>query len=503
MNKCGTTGQLRVRPFDVRKRVAIQAAAFYSYGMVLDAAACHAAVRSRDARFDGMFYTAVKTTGVYCRPVCPAKTPRAENCTFFETAGAAEAAGFRPCLRCRPELSPAPRIAEENAGVVRLFLAQIQHDGLFDASLEDAAARIGVSSRHLRRAVEQECGVSPLELVLTTRLLFARRLLSTTSLPVSRVAFGSGFGSLARFNHSFRARYGATPTEFRQRTRRADRGGGGIRLTLSWREPYAWEAVIGYLAKRCIPGVEAVRDGRYYRSLRMGDHTGWIAAGRGDSGVEVEISESLATQLLPVAGRVRNLFDLDTNPEVIQSVLAGDPLLRPLVDGLPGLRVPGTCDPFELTVRAILGQQVTVAAASTLAGRLVQRFAEPAEGLPDGLTHWPITAQLLGIAPAGEIAKCGIPLVRAQTLREVARAVDGRKRWAVEDLKGIRGVGPWTLEYVAMRASRRPDAFPESDLGLRRAVGPDIAELAQRWRPWRAYAAMYLWCGTGVAKEKG
>lgn len=461
--------------------------------MVLDAAACHRAVRSRDARFDGMFFTAVRTTGVYCRPVCPAKTPRAENCTFFDTPAAAEAAGYRPCLRCRPELSPAPRLAGENTGLVRRFLALIQHDGLFEASLEQAADRMGVSSRHLRRAVEQECGVTPLELVLTTRLLFARRLLSTTSLPVSSVAFGSGFGSLARFNHAFRARYGATPSEFRRRTARGSPAKAGVRLTLAWREPYAWDAVLGYLEKRCIPGVEAVREGRYFRSLQFGSRRGWIAAGRGKQGVEVEVSDELANHLMPVAGRVRNLFDLETNPHAIHSALSADPLLRPMVERLPGLRVPGTCDPFELAVRAILGQQVTVTAAGTLAGRLVQRFAEPAADLPAGLTHWPLRAQALAEAPVEAIASCGIPGARAETIRNVALTVNFQGRSVLDELKLIRGIGPWTLEYIAMRGLRRPDAFPSGDLGLRKAAGPDLAARSERWRPWRAYAAMYLW----------
>lgn len=456
--------------------------------------ACHAAVRARDSRFDGMFYTAVKTTGVYCRPVCPAKTPRAENCSFFETAAAAEAAGFRPCLRCRPELSPAPRLSEENAGLVRQFLARIQNDGLFEESLEDAAERLGVSSRHLRRAVEQECGVSPLELVRTTRLLFARRLLSTTSLPVASVAFGSGFGSLSRFNHDFRARYGATPSEFRSRTARATNGGGpGIEIALAWRAPYAWGAVLEYLAKRGIPGVETVRDGRYFRSLRIGNRLGWIAAGPGDGGIRLQVSEDLSTQLLPVAGRVRNLFDLDTNPQAVQAVLGGDPVLGPIMERLPGLRVPGTCDPFELTIRAILGQQVTVAGASTLAGRLVARLAEPAADLPAGLTHYPLERSALAAASADEIASCGIPRARAETIRNVAREVDWQGRSALEQLRQIRGIGPWTIEYVAMRALRRPDAFPSTDLGLKKAAGPDLEAMSRNWRPWRAYAAMYLW----------
>jgi AraC family transcriptional regulator, regulatory protein of adaptative response / DNA-3-methyladenine glycosylase II len=283
--------------------------------------------------------------------------------------GGGGSGGIPPVPAMPPELSPAPRMSEENAGLVRQFLARIQNDGLFDESLEDAADRLGVSSRHLRRAVEQECGVSPLELVRTTRLLFARRLLSTTTLPVSSVAFGSGFGSLARFNHDFRARYDTTPTEFRQRTSRAPCIGAGrnpVNAGVARTVCLGRGAGLSHQARHPGCGI-----GARWTVLPLAANRGrrgWIAVGRGKGGVDVEVSDGLATQLLPVAGRVRNLFDLDTNPDAIRSVLAKDELLRPMVERLPGLRVPGTCDPFELAVRAILGQQVTVAAASTLAG---------------------------------------------------------------------------------------------------------------------------------------
>ncbi len=464
---------------------------------MLDANACHAAVRARDARFDGAFFTAVKTTGIYCRPVCPAKVPKPQNCVFYESAAAAEAAGFRPCLRCRPELSPAAH--QLNGGLAGRFVRDVQRDGLFGASLQQEAERLGVSSRHLRRAVELECGVTPLEMVTTTRLLFARRLLSETPLPVSSVAFGSGFGSLARFNHSFRSRYGATPTEFRGRT--SKRAVEGVRLALTYREPFAWDALMRYWSKRAIAGVERVEGHRYSRTVRFGNCRGWISAAPVGGALELVVSDGLATCLLPVAGRVRAMFDLDANPAPIASVLADDPLLRPLVEATPGLRVPGAFDGFELALRAILGQQVTVAAASTLAGRLVERSGESGEDLPPGLSHYPVLPATLAGAGVAEIARIGIPLSRAETIWTVAQAAasgeidfDRPTSTTLERLRAIRGIGQWTCDYIAMRVLRWPDAFPEGDLGLRKALHPrQPGAASQRWRPWRAYAALYLW----------
>lgn len=470
--------------------------------MELDRDACHAAVRTRDSRFDGTFYTAVKTTGVYCRPVCPAKTPRAENCTFYGTPAEAEAAGYRPCLRCRPELSPSPRPLNGSASLVRQFIAFVNDDGLFSESLEAVAERLGVSSRHLRRAVEQECGVSPIDIVRTARLLFARRLLSTTALPVSSIAFSSGFGSIARFNHAFRAQYGTTPTDFRLRSSARLAADGAVRLTLAFRPPFAWQTLLDYLAPRCIPAVETVRDGRYLRTLRVANRCGWVSARLTGNGVEVEVSDALATLLMPVAGRVRRMFDLDGNSDAIDAVLRTDPRLESLVDATPGLRVPGSCENFELAVRIILGQQITVRGATTLAGRLVERFAEPASGTPEGLSRWPLRPAALAAASIDEIASCGIPRARAVTIRGLASAVaegridldrTGPSSATLDALKQIPGIGPWTLAYLGMRVLRWPDAFPATDLGLRKAYPGSLESASENWRPWRAYAAMHLW----------
>lgn len=475
--------------------------------MVLNDAACRAAARARDARFDGMFYIGVKTTGIYCRPICPAKAPKPENVTYYETAAAAEAAGFRPCLRCRPELSPSALHA--NGSLAMQFVSLVQRDGLFGESVESAAERLGVSSRHLRRTVEDECGVSPLQLIQTTRLLFARRLLSTTSLAVSRIAFGSGFNSLARFNHTFRSRYGMAPSAFRTQTTRRARHDDGLRLTLAYREPFAWNALLEYWRKRAIPGVEAVVDGRYWRTVRMGKRSGWISAQANGRGLEVQVADELATHLLPLAGRVRAMFDLDANPEPIRSALATDPALLPLIERMPGLRVPGAFDGFELAVRAILGQQVSVAAASTLAGRLVAGFAELGNDLPAGLTHYPLDPAKIAETSALDIASIGIPLKRAETIRSLAVSIASGEidfdrptdpASTLQRLAAIPGIGPWTCDYIAMRILRWPDAFPAGDLGLRKALDARnplslraLEERSQRWRPWRAYAAIYLW----------
>ncbi len=466
--------------------------------MLLDQNACYAAVSARDARFDGHFYTAVKTTGIYCRPICPARTPKAQNCSFYETAAAAESAGYRPCLRCRPELSPS--VHEANGSLSRRFIKRVQIDGLFGESLESAATALGVSSRHLRRTVEEECGVSPLQIVETTRLLFARLLLSTTSIAVSRVAFGSGFGSLARFNHSFQKHYNMPPSAFRRRTLKSPVPGRGILLSLAYREPFAWNALLEYWAKRAIPGVEAVADRRYSRTVRIGGHCGWFSAGPARNRMlEVEISEDLATHLLPVVGRIRAMFDLDANPEPIATVLAADPVLRPLVRATEGLRVPGAFDGFELALRAVLGQQVTVAAASTLMGRLVRRFEPPIADLPLGLTHYPITAECLAAGNSADIASIGIPAKRAETIRALAEAV-APGNFDFTKVDEIRGIGAWTRDYIAMRVLRWPDAFPAGDLGLRKAIAQLGAD-PERWRPWRAYAAIYLWTSLSVKKQ--
>jgi AraC family transcriptional regulator, regulatory protein of adaptative response / DNA-3-methyladenine glycosylase II len=480
--------------------------------MTLDAGACHTAVRARDARFDGLFFTAVKTTGIYCRPVCPARTPRPKNCSFYHTAAAAEAAGFRPCLRCRPELSPQAGPLNGQSRLAQLVFEQIQFDGLFGRSLESLADQFDVSSRHLRRVVQAEYGVPPAGLLRTHRLLFARRLLLDTPLPVTEIAFSSGFSSLPRFNAAFHAEYGQAPRQLRRRIT-ASPDARALRLKLTYREPFDWPAILRYLQPRSFTGVETIDGDCYRRTVRLGEKSGWIAVkpntGAGPGALQVAVSEDLAGLLLPVLGRVRRLFDLDANPAVIAPALAADPALRKLIDNDPGLRVPGAFDGFELAVRAILGQQVTVQGANTLAARLVDRFAQPLAAPVESLTHHPVAPATLAALSGREIAAIGMPEKRGEALWELARLVESgefdfehcsQPESAIRRLMQLPGVGEWTAAYIALRALRWPDAFPAGDLGLRKALEPgrvltkrELQTRSERWRPWRGYAAMHLW----------
>jgi AraC family transcriptional regulator of adaptative response / DNA-3-methyladenine glycosylase II len=518
----------------------------------LDDAQLYQALLARDARFDGVFFVGVTSTGIYCRPVCRARTPRADRCRFYRSAAAAERRGFRPCLRCRPELAPAAVGAVDGADelpaasvdavrrLARAAGARIAAGALDDGQGLDAlAATLGVSARHLRRAVERELGASPVALAQTRRLLTAKQLLAETALPVARVALASGFGSVRRFNALFQARYRLAPTAVRRSTRGgdergADAAGAPVRLSLAYRPPYDWPAVRDYLAARATPGVEGVAahvgaDGtpalRYWRTVRVGAQVGAIAVGPGPrpATLAVELSAGLLPAVVPLLARLRRLLDLDADPASVDAHLAADPALAAHVARRPGLRVPGAVDGFELALRAMLGQQVSVRAATTLAGRLAARVGEPldaatgAAGAAAGLTHHAVDAGRLADAGVACVAAIGLPRARAEAVVALARAVaDGAfPELAGDDaaagaagptafvrrLTALPGIGPWTATYVAMRALRWPDAFPDGDLALRRAAGdlsPARLRLAaERWRPWRAYAAMHLWAGLG------
>lgn len=477
----------------------------------LDRASCYRALAARDARFDGVFFTGVKTTGIYCRPVCGVKTPRESSCLFFGSAAAAEAAGFRPCLRCRPEL--APYALQEN--LAHAVWQRIAAGALNDGNLERLADEVGLSSRQLRRVLLQHFGVSPVELAQTQRLLFAKKLLQETAMPMADIAFAAGFGSVRRFNALFAQRYGIAPTAIRRAARAETAEGDALVLRLAYRPPYRWDAILHYLGGRAIPGVEAVQEGQaYLRSVSAGEAHGWLrvthAAARQQ--LEVTLSPSLSGMLMPLMARVRSQFDLDANPTVIETHLAQDSLLATRIGAAPGLRVPGAFDAFELVVRAVLGQQVSVAGATTLSGRLVQRFGTPAQTpLPRITHHFPTPRQLADV-PAAEIAAIGIPGKRAETVRALARFADeGGLRMppglpleqAIARLRSVPGIGDWTAHYIALRALRYPDAFPAGDLGLQKAAAGDggrltekqLAARANAWSPWRAYAALALWMG--------
>lgn len=484
-----------------------------------DRARFYRALAARDTRFDGVFFTGVKTTGIYCRPVCTVKTPRESSCEFFASAAAAEAAGFRPCLRCRPEL--APYALQQNLAYA--VWQRIAAGALNQGDVEQLAQEVGLSSRQLRRVLLQHFGVTPIELAQTQRLLFAKKLLQETGLPMVEVAYAAGFGSVRRFNTLFAERYRMAPGAVR-RTQAQEAGpADALTLRLAYRPPYGWDDIARYLGGRAIPGVEAVvRSGgatAYMRSVRIAGTEGWLRITHVPSRqqLQVELAPALAPILMPLLARVRSQFDLDANPHVIHQHLQQDPLLAAQLARTPGLRVPGTFDPFELAIRAVLGQQVSVAGATTLSGRLVARYGDPLSTPFEGVArHFP-TAQVLAATAPEEIARIGLPGRRAHTICALARfaAAGGLSLKAgatleetVAHLKSVPGIGDWTAHYVAMRALRFPDAFPAGDLGLQKAAGREGAAMeglnqrvsekqlllrAAQWSPWRGYAALLLW----------
>jgi AraC family transcriptional regulator of adaptative response / DNA-3-methyladenine glycosylase II len=492
----------------------------------LDEDICYNALLARDRRFDGRFYTAVLTTGVFCRPICPAVTPKRENVRFFPTAEAAMAHGFRPCLRCRPEVTPGDPAAEGVHATVRRAVHLIENGALENGSSEDLAARLGIGARHLRRLFKEHTGVSPQEHAKARRLLRARQLIVDSNLSMSEIAEVAGFGSLRRFNDAMKIAYGHAPTAFRRGLQPAGRAsapaspGPGARdpsapchddlvLRLRARPPFDARYSLSFFRGRAIPGLEQVGTDWYSRGFRLGDAVGLMICrfARDSEGVEVSLRGAACRKVLDISGRVRRLFDLDADIGAITTLLADDSLLAPLIEKRPGLRVPGCWNRFELAVRAVLGQQVSVAAARTLAGRLVARYGEP---LPEELVNGCAVTHLFptaGVLAGRDLQPIGLTKRRARTLSGVVDlfaepGTDDRAGESIlADLSAIPGIGPWTLAYFALRGLGEPDAFPAADLGLLKASarggGPDRAkpleEHSQRWRPWRAYAAQYLW----------
>ncbi len=475
--------------------------------MDLDHDACYRALATRDARFDGRFYTGVRSTGVFCRPICPARTPKPEHCVFLPSAAAAIAAGFRPCLRCRPEIAPGVAGWRGTANTVSRALRLIAEGALDEGGVEDLAARLGVGGRYLRRLFERHLGASPSAVARSHRVLFARTLIGETMLPMTEVALAAGFGSIRQFNAAIRRSCGRSPTELRRRRAGADAGTAAVTLRLPYVSPYDWDAMVGFLGPRALPGVELVEAGRYRRNFALDGGAGRVEVRPSAHGdwLEATVTARPVTVLASVIGRLRALFDLDADIAAIASDLGRDPRLAPLVAARPGLRVPGAWDGFELAVRAILGQQVSVVAATTLAGRLVAAFGEPS-----GDADLPVLFPRAEILASADLAGIGLPRARAAAISALAAAVAadpdllrpvGSLEATTARLTRLPGIGGWTAQYVAMRALREPDAFPHPDIGLLRAMAtgqgrPSPAELAtaaEAWRPWRAYAALHLW----------
>ncbi|HEY4366165.1 MAG TPA: AlkA N-terminal domain-containing protein [Steroidobacteraceae bacterium] len=475
----------------------------------LDRGALDRARISRDARFDGKFFIAVTSTGIYCRPVCPAPTPKQANVRYYSTAAAAAEAGFRPCLRCRPEAAPGTPAWLGTSAVVRRALRLIQNGALDDVPVAALAERIGIGSRHLSRLFTQHVGASPIAVAQTRRLHFAKRLLDETDLPVTEVALAAGFGSLRRFNSAFRQTYQRTPTDLRQRRRGNPPAGerGEVVLKLAFRPPYDWSHVHAFLATRAMPGVERVDERGYARTIALDDGHAIVSVGplEGENALELRVRGAAPTALFQISAAARRVFDLAADPAPIALAFKSDELLAPLIKQRPGLRIPGAWDPFECSVRALLGQQVSVAAARTLAARLVDRVGQPVADGVDGLTHlFPSAAALA----AANLDGLGITGARIAALHALARAVAAGKldfgasdEEVIKALVALPGFGMWTAQYIALRALGEPDAFPTGDLILRQMATTDPTPLSSRelearaeaWRPWRGYAVMHLW----------
>lgn len=478
-------------------------------------AALYSAFTAKDARFDGRFFVGVSSTGIYCRPVCRAKHPKEENCTFYSSAAEAEDAGYRPCLICRPELAPGTSTTDATASLARRAARMLEEECGSEQSLEEIAERLGCSSRHLRRAFASEYNVSPVRYLQTCRLLLAKSLLTDTNLSVVDVALASGFGSLRRFNEVFKKRYRLTPTLLRKQISEGSNMRGAITLGLGYRPPYRWNEMLAFLAMRAIPGVEVVTDREYMRTVRLRATNGKSLSGYlrvtnevKDHLLVVTLSDSLLPVLPRVLARVKGLFDLHCDPQAVDGVIKQMNGICPDTSKL-GVRVPGSFDSFEMATRAILGQQLSVKASRVLLGRIVGAYGEPVRTGVEGLTHTfpsPHDVLVMGKDVTENLGQFGVISMRSNAIYNLARAVvsgeldlspSAQPEEEIKKLISIRGVGDWTAQYVAMRAMEWPDAFLETDAGIKRALpgltSKELLELADRWRPWRSYATVSLW----------
>lgn len=477
--------------------------------------ALYAAFRARDARFDGRFFVGISSTGIYCRPVCRARKPKPENCTFYHSAAEAEQAGYRPCLLCRPELAPGNSITDSAANLVYRAARMLEKNCGSGQSLEEIAGRLGCTSRHLRRVFTAEYNVSPVQYLQTCRLLLAKNLLTDTDLPVLEVAMAAGFGSLRRFNDLFKKQYKLSPTALRKGNSEGEKQNDSITLALGYRPPYHWEDMLNFFAGRAIIGVEVVKNSEYMRTVHLKntkgkDVYGWVRVGHipKKNALSVTVSGTLLTVLPQVLARVRQLFDLSCDPDAVYETLRVMDDIRPGICVL-GTRVPGCFNEFEMAVRAVLGQQITVKAAGTLAARLAQTYGTPIQTGIEGLTHvFPSPGDIFTLAAPIEDHLCplGVIAARAKTIYELSRVfvqgeidfdLPAQPEKEMKKLMSIRGIGNWTAQYIAMRAMEWPDAFLETDAGVKKALKPctskELLQMAEAWRPWRSYATVNLW----------
>lgn len=474
--------------------------------MELDHTNCHQIITAKDARYDGKFFTCVRTTGIYCRPVCPARAPKAENCFFVPSAAAAEEAGFRACLRCRPESAPDLGAWRGTSATVSRALRLIEHGALDDADVETLAGRVGIGERHLRRLFRQHIGATPVSVAQTRRVLLAKQLLHETDLSMTSIAMASGFGSLRRFNETFAALYGKPPSDIRRTNNNAE---SGLVLFLKYRPPYAWQEMIDFLRLRMIPGIESACNNHYHRLLCLPEGLGLVTVSNVPEKTSLKVKLELEKlQDMPKAiSMIRRVFDLGADPCVISDTLGKDSTFKPHITNRPGLRLPGSWDTLEIATRAILGQQVSVKAATTLAKRLVERFGQQIDGYQDLNRLFPVAERLA----EADIASLGMPQKRGKAIRAVARLAAESPYLFQQDvdpeelhhsLMELPGIGPWTASYVTMRAAHDTNRFLAGDLVVRKSYSQDkeqlvsareLERISQGWSPWRAYAVMHLW----------
>ena len=458
----------------------------------LDAQLCRRARLSRDRRFDGEFFLAVRTTGIYCRPVCPARAPAEKNVTYYHNAAQAAQAGYRPCLRCRPESAPGSAAWEGTSTTVQRALQLIQHGALNDGSLATLAERLGIGERYLRKLFQRELGVSPQAVALNQRLLFAKKLLAETTLPITDVAFAAGFGSVRRFNSAVQSQFKLTPGALRTR-RGANDAGSGIRLQLQYRPPYDWTGISNFFSRHAVAGVETMTAQCYQRNLWLGGAPAsfQVSPLPGKHALQLTLQLPDHSLLMPVVARVRRMFDLDANPAVIALTLGRDPVLGSLLQSYPGIRAPGSWSLYESSIRSIVGQQVSTAAARGICGRLAAATSEDPQH-----RVFPDAAAMAAL----DDSHFPMPGRRRDTLRNLSQQFSGRENELdLDSLAALKGVGPWTVGMVSMRGSGDPDIFPAKDLGLEQAWQrlsdgqSQLNDHTASWRPWRSYAANLLW----------